>query len=263
MNGLAKGDGTIFLRNGSYVWQRTIEGKKKTMVLRDKAGNGVSSIVVARSIVSDLLASERERTAEALSLRTTTEVITKLATLKGLLAQNHTAITDLEQSWLNSPRRKQGNETAKTTAIRHFTAWLGLKYPLLTKVSEITHMHANEYLSDYWQEGITARSWNVRLNMLSIVFRIVLGKDNDPFSEISKKREQSECREAFTSEQLIAIQRTLNDDSFHLMHKNEMKCLYILALYSGLRCGDCCLLRWSSVDLDKKLNKCHSTQNKS
>ena len=34
-----------------------------------------------------------------------------------------------------------------------------------------------------------------------------------------------------------------------MLHKGEMIAVYVLALYSGLRCGDCCLLRWQDVDL--------------
>lgn len=250
----SNGSGTLLNRNGYYLWRHvTVDGETKTITLKTQDGKRITTKADAEKIVSELLRKENESVSEALSLRTTVEVVQKLATLKGLLNRSTVALSDLETAWRNSPRRKQGNELAKTTAIRSFVSWLGLKYPQLANVAELTPIHANEYLSDYWQSGITARSWNVRLNMLSIVFRVVLGKDNDPFSDIQKKRESSESREAFSNEQLIAIQRTLNDPNFHLMHKNEMKCLYVLALYSGLRCGDCCLLRWSSVDLDKKL----------
>lgn len=249
MKDLAKGNGTIFLKGKGYCWQRTVDGKKKTMALRDKGGQCVTSIITARAIVADMLRQEQETTAEAMSLRTTAEVVQKLATIKGLLHKNNTDLADLEKAWRDSPRRKVGNEPAKTTAIRHFVAWVGATYPQLTKAADITSNHAMEYMADYYASGVTARSWNVRLNMLDIVFRTV--GNNSPFVDIAKKREQSVSREAFTTEQLAAIWRVLNNDKFHLLHKEEMKGVYITALYTGLRCGDVCCLSWDAVDMSR------------
>ena len=38
-----------------------------------------------------------------------------------------------------------------------------------------------------------------------------------------------------------------------MLHKEEMAVLYKLALYTGARCGDLCLLKWSAVDLERRM----------
>jgi len=243
-----RGSGSIFRRGDVIVWQRTIGGKTKTTTLRDADGTPIKDKRIARGIVNRLLLQEMESVREAESLHSKAEVISKLATIKGLLDRCTVKVSDLETAWLESPRYTDGNATARLTAIRHFTQWLTSHLPNCEVVADITADMALSYLAGYWRSGISARSHNVRLNQLQIVFRAFRPDDN-PFSGIAKKRAVSEPRHAFTMAQLQAIWERLADDGYYMLHKHEMKAVYVLALYSGLRCGDCCLLKWSSVDL--------------
>ena len=60
-------------------------------------------------------------------------------------------------------------------------------------------------------------------------------------------------RQAFTTEQLQKIWETLQSPDYHILYKEEMMVLYKLALYTGARCGDLCLLKWRAVDLEHRL----------
>jgi integrase len=80
-----------------------------------------------------------------------------------------------------------------------------------------------------------------------------MNKDNNPFDGFKKKVCHTEERVAFTVEQLQKIWDTLTSPTYHMLHKEEMIVLYKLALYTGARCGDLCLLRWSSVDMQNRV----------
>ena len=84
------------------------------------------------------------------------------------------------------------------------------------------------------------------------VFRL-LCKDNNPFADFKKKPGVAESRQAFTTEQLQKLWEVLQSPDFHMLHKEEMAVLYKLALYTGARCGDLCLLKWSAVDLERRM----------
>lgn len=243
-----RGSGSIFRRGDVIVWQRTIGGKTKTTTLRDADGTPIKDKRIARGVVNRLLLQEMESVREAESLHSKAEVISRLATIKGLLDRCTVKVSDLETAWLSSPKRTESNATARLTAIRHFTQWLCRNNPNCEVVADVTNDMALSYMACYWRSGISARAYNVRLNQLQIVFRAFRPDDN-PFSGIAKKRESSESRHAFTKAQLQAIWLKLEDEAYYMLHKGEMIAVYVLALYSGLRCGDCCLLRWQDVDL--------------
>jgi integrase len=246
------GQGTLIKRNGYYLWRHVaIGGSTKTITLHNGNGERVTTKADAEKITSYLLLRQQSAKAEAESLSSRIETITKLATLKGLLHKSNIAIAGMWQAWQSSPSYTKGNEGHKETSIRHFTAWINDKHPELDKVADLTPNHAQAYMADYWQSGISPRSYNIRVQQLDIVFRGIAG--DSPFAEIPKKREEPESREAFSHEQLEAIWRTLSDASFVMKDKEELSALYVCALWTGLRRGDCCLLQWSCIDLENNI----------
>ena len=84
------------------------------------------------------------------------------------------------------------------------------------------------------------------------IFRIFC-KERNPFADFKKKTDTPECRDSFTFEQLQQIWDVLNDQNYQMLHKEEMIALYKLAIYTGARKGDLCLLKWSSVDLSQQI----------
>ena len=60
-------------------------------------------------------------------------------------------------------------------------------------------------------------------------------------------------REGFSDTELQAVQKALSDDSIECTFKDELAVLHQIGLHTGLRLGDCCLMRWASIDLERKL----------
>ena len=249
----SRGTGSLFFRNGGYVFQYIGFGNKiKTVTLKDKDGNKITSKPAARQIADRILQSHNEARTEAETLINRIEVVQKVASLRGILHRCPHAIADMLQAWKSSPHYTKANEVAKTSAIVHLQNWLQTNYPKLRQIAGISADVARRYMMDYWHSGVSARAYNVRLNMLHIVFRAFFESEN-PFENLPKKQESSESKQPFTLAQLAMIWAKLEDQNYYMLHKAEMRDIYILALHSGLRCSDCCLLLWDSVNLNERV----------
>jgi integrase len=94
---------------------------------------------------------------------------------------------------------------------------------------------------------MAAGTFNKHIRLLMLVFRILkqkAGLSANPWENISRKRNIPKGRRELTSEELAAVIQPAT---------GEMRILFALGTYTGLRLGDCCTLRWSEVDLARGL----------
>ena len=243
---MAKYHGTIVKRGKFYHWRYlTVDGGYTTKVIRNESGGNVSRFSEAEKIVTAW-------SAELFSLyqiRNKGEVIQQIAETKQLLHVCRIPLSELEETFFNHP-------SAPTVSPKHRKTYHSVLNTLTTfasqiqveTVADVTEEVAQAFLSNYWNRGISPKTYNSVLDILRCVFRL-MNKDSNPFDGFKKKACHTEERVAFTVEQLQQIWDTLNSPDYHMLHKEEMIVLYKLALYTGARCGDLCLLRWSSVDM--------------
>ena len=240
----SKGTGSLFKRNGKFVYQWTcVTGKLKTKTLdahnQDDAQKEVEKI--------------RQGEIEISSIESKVAYIRKIAEVKALLHICKEPIEKIEEVFFAHPSAPEisphhrGNYHSVLQRLIRFTSDRGVK-----TVADVTEEIAQEFLSYNWKRGISAKTYNSNLDVLKRVFRL-LSKDQNPFSEFKKKSGVTEMRQAFTVEQLQQLWATLQSPDFHMLYKNEMAVLYKLALYTGARCGDLCLLKWNAVDLENRL----------
>lgn len=240
----SRGTGSIFKRNGKFVYQwNCITGKIKTKTLN------AETMEEAEKEIAGILEEEIKLSA----IDTKIAYLHQIAEAKALLHVCRIPLTELEKAYFEHPSapsissKHRSNYRAVLTSFAEFASRMQAK-----TAADVTEEIAQAYLTHYWQKGISPKTYNNVLNILQCVFRL-LSKDNNPFAEFKKKPGQIEEREAFTVEQLRQIWNTLNSAEYHMMHKEEMIVLYKLALYTGARCGDLCLLRWTSVDLHRRV----------
>ena len=243
---MAKYHGTIVKRGKFYHWRYlTVDGGYTTKVIRNESGGNVSRFSEAEKIVTAW-------SAELFSLyqiRNKGEVIQQIAETKQLLHVCRIPLAELEDAFFNHP-------SAPTVSPKHRKTYHSVLNTLTTfasqiqveTVADVTEEVAQAFLTFYWNRGISPKTYNSVLDILRCVFRL-MNKDSNPFDGFKKKACHTEERVAFTVEQLQQIWDTLNSPDYHMLHKEEMIVLYKLALYTGARCGDLCLLRWSSVDM--------------
>ena len=238
--------GSIMKRGVYYHWKyRTAEGRITTKAIRNATGGKVTLFAEAEKIVIQWSA----ELSSLNQLKSRKETIQKIAEVKSLLKVCRVPLPELEDTFFNHP-------SAPTVSPKHRKTYHSVLNTLtnfasqiqVETVADVTEDVAQSFLSYYWSRGISPKTYNSVLDILRCVFRL-MNKDSNPFAGFKKKACHTEERVAFTVEQLQQIWDTLNSPDYHMLHKEEMIVLYKLALYTGARCGDLCLLRWSSVDM--------------
>lgn len=127
--------------------------------------------------------------------------------------------------------------------IRLFLKWLEENHGRLA-VGEVTSAMAAAYMAKIRSEpgaNSTKNEYLLALKMLFQSFDENAGVIENPFAEIKRLPARSVPREVFTQEELQLIGEHATGDVLDI-------CL--TALYTGLREGDICNLRWSSVSHD-------------
>ena len=242
--------GSIMKRGVYYHWKyRTAEGRITTKAIRNATGGKVTLFAEAEKIVIQWSA----ELSSLNQLKSRKETIQKIAEVKSLLKVCRVPLPELEDTFFNHP-------SAPTVSPKHRKTYHSVLNTLtnfasqiqVETVADVTEDVAQSFLSYYWSRGISPKTYNSVLDILRCVFRL-MNKDSNPFAGFKKKACHTEERVAFTVEQLQQIWDTLNSPDYHMLHKEEMIVLYKLALYTGARCGDLCLLRWSSVDLHNRV----------
>ncbi len=138
-----------------------------------------------------------------------------------------------------------GEERKKLYAghIRDFCSWMQGQYPAVKVVAKVTEAHAKEYIQALREAAGANSTKNDKLATLKMLFE-ALGKSagvvENPFSSIKNLPMNKISREIYTTEEL----KKIGDNATGWIYS-----LCLTALCTGLREGDICLLKRSSVDL--------------
>ena len=169
------------------------------------------------------------------------------------------------------PKRKPTGSKqlrSKESMWADFVAFMAARYPAARNLNQVKPDMAEGYITwirgngrfdkavQYCKKGrrkgvaytrdnteLSPRSCNAAHRTLQQVFSMLqhdAGLLENPFAEIPKLREQSEQREAFTEEEL----KRIGEKADAFLHP-----LFAIAISTGLREGDICMLKWSEVDL--------------
>lgn len=172
--------------------------------------------------------------------------------------------------------------SAKRSAFADFTAFISGNYPDVTDAAAVTKKHAEEYIgyiqrngrylvrNAYTRDGSiinratrkiittddngattakeastipSGRTLKFFLTTCAEVFELLkeeTGISRNPFTGIKIPGLNPEAREAFTDEELKLIHENLDDFT---------RPLFITAVFTGLREGDICTLRWDDISL--------------
>lgn len=226
-----KGAGSIQVKNGNYYYRIKIDGKEKT--IRLKASNEKDA--------------EREAAAFASPMAVTS--VADVALFVGQqrnIIQQGVPLSSVFASFRNSTLRPQCSERQLQAHNTYWHDFLAFLPPSVICIGDVTHELCNSYFS---QLAKTPRSWNVRLKTCRLVFKTVLprGMEN-PCDGIKLKHEESESKSEFTEEQVKAIFRAVDHDyPLSIPCREDMKMLFRVAAYTGMRLKDCCLLKWTAI----------------
>lgn len=244
------GLGSIYLRGGTYYLRIQTQGGNKSVSLHtenvDEAEENANRIL-PRSLA----------TAESSAV-----VAAHIGEAKGLI-KTVTHKVKLSEAWGEfkaSTTRPQSSEGTLSNYERmwgQFLTWLRLNHPKAGWLSEITPEMANEYAKTLNAKELSASTFNYHVCACRIVCRVLksqAGMDANPFADIEHHTGVAQERKAFT---LPEVKQMLIDfdhftdhpkrEPLHIMNVEEMKVLFHLLAYSGLRLADAALLKWKSI----------------
>ena len=175
------------------------------------------------------------------------------------------------------PRPRLSSEkhaATKRTIWGDFLAFMRGEHPDVENLIDVTETHAQEYMALLQKNGrydksitynrgagksfrtitrikndgpLSARSLQLYQMVCSEVFSLLArdaGLQDNPFASIRRAKPDAETREAFTPEELQTIYDNLDDFT---------RPLFMMAVWTGLREGDICTLKWTEVDLLHRL----------
>ena len=175
------------------------------------------------------------------------------------------------------PRSRVPSEkhaSTKRTIWGDFLAFMHGEHPEIENLIDVTDAHAQEYIALLQKTGrydkaitytrgagkncrtitrlkaegaLSARSLQLYQMVCAEVFSLLAkdaGLQDNPFASVRRAKSDAETREAFTPEELKTIYDNLDDFT---------RPLFMMAVWTGLREGDICTLKWSEVDLDRRL----------
>jgi len=171
-------------------------------------------------------------------------------TLQALDNQKNPPLTivDAWSVYLKSANRPDsGDRTLKGYAsqFKLFAKWLNQNHQQCTRLCDVTPEIAQEYANHLISLGFTENTFNKHMRLLHLVFRVLENKAriiHNHWSRITRKKEKKESRRELTTDELRIICKDTT---------GELRTLLALGLYTGMRLGDCCTLRWSEVDLSR------------
>lgn len=162
----------------------------------------------------------------------------------------------------------------KRTAWGDFLAFMHGEHPDIINLADVTEAHAQEYIATLQKTGryaktisysrgtgkkartittqksdgaLSPRTVRLHQTVCAEVFTLLAkdaGIQDNPFTSIRRAKSDAKTREAFTPDELKTIFDNL--DGF-------TRPLFMMAVWTGLREGDICTLKWSDIDLESRL----------
>lgn len=159
-------------------------------------------------------------------------------------------IADAWAAYENASNRPEcGPETIQYYKItwRRLVEWVEDTYKdtPLVYMRDVTDSVANAHMAAMRQLPWSANTYNKHLAFLKLIFRVLAKparmKEN-PFADITRRKLTTNSRRALTIEELRRVITTAT---------GNLRALFEIGTFTGLRLGDCATLRWCDVDLQR------------
>ena len=240
--------GTVYQKesNGVYYFRYQVNGARKAISLKTR--NKQQALKEVEKYIPLIQASSAE------------VIAAHVRHARNLAVQEKNLL--LYQAWeeyAKSPDRATPATVSEALAYKstfaEFVAWINDPQATLRNVTETTAMQYADYMR---RQNIAVSTHNRKLKRIRKIFNVLKeyrGEEN-PFQSAvlyrkeREEREQDVHRLSFSREQEQQLRDVLDDDSFKVMNKPEVKVVYYLGMFTGQRLKDCVLLRWSKINLE-------------
>lgn len=239
-----KSGGYIFKRGATYYLQYDINKKRHVKSLRTKDER------TAHKKAKELLD-------PAIHSIDKTQVIENVAKARQIIKPSSLKLQSVWKAYIKTSTDDRPNSSTGTLGNyernwKQFTDWLKGSYPAIEYLSDqIDEQIAKEYRDHLKTLNLADVTFNYKIGALKLIFR-VLKKEAclsvNVWDSISRiKHPKQETKKQFTFQQSESLLNTFDKDEFQPMHKEQLKVLFAIGIYSGQRLIDCVNLKWSNI----------------
>lgn len=253
-SGRAKGAGSLYRRGGVWYAQWMVDGRlyKRTTGTGDR--NAAERVLAAFVAPFRMQAGARRDAASAASaasagLPVAAAALRAEAKQLRAAAARETALP-LSEAWrafdesLYHREWAAGTRRVNEARVCAFLDWMRRRHPEARTVRDVSGAHAEEFLRDV-RGRLSGKTFNEYRAILSQAWnglrRIASsGVESNPWTDIERVERRSHTRRELTVEELGRVVGATD---------GEMRTLFAIGIYTGLRLGDAVHLEWGAVDL--------------
>jgi len=238
----SKGLGTLERKGRVWRARWTVDGKTYTRT------TGTSDRREAERILAEIVA--------PFAARTDTERLENLAVkIEGRKAEIRRyedskpalALADGFEAYLRSGLRPDSGARTLSDYEGYFDGlvrWLKANRAGYAELREVTQADAEAFAADLKAKR-SAGTYNKRIVFFRCMWRVLLKCEAakltcNPWTDIQKREVVSHSRRELTVDELARVCGSVT---------GEMRLLFAVGIYTGLRLGDCALLEWGAIDL--------------
>ena len=159
----------------------------------------------------------------------------------------------LAEAWHHyemSPNRRdlaRSTLCAKHNVWMCFARWIERNHMEITELAQVTDDAVAEYLAEFRCRH-SATTYNNHVCVLREVFRVLAAKAgivHDPWAGVCLRADDTISRRELTVDEVGRLYSAAARRGF------EWRLLVITGVYTGMRLGDCCLLSWDCINLER------------
>ncbi|MCR5414414.1 MAG: site-specific integrase [Kiritimatiellae bacterium] len=125
--------------------------------------------------------------------------------------------------------------------------WMAKHYPTITEMRHVSKQVAEEFMADI-AKRYSANTFNKYATLFTRIWETLKETarlEANPWEKIAHKNEdKGQTRRELTVDELRRVCESA---------EGEMRTLFAVGIYTGLRLGDCALLEWGNVDLARRM----------
>lgn len=128
-----------------------------------------------------------------------------------------------------------------------FARWVEKFHPEITHLAELTAVAVGEYLLQF-RANHSAGTYNSHVCILREICHVLsekAGMVDDPWAGVCLRADDAVSRRELTIDELARLVDASSKAG------REWKLLVFTGIYTGLRLGDCCRLKWENVNLER------------
>ena len=160
------------------------------------------------------------------------------------------SLSDMFAAFRKSPNRPQSGAATLSHyegEIERFVGWMAANYPEAKEVRQVSRDVASTFLADLGTK-VSPNTYNKYVSLLRLVWRTIGEAARctvNPWDGVRRKLQpKTNGRRALTVAELSKVTADLT---------GEMRLLFALGIYTGLRLGDCALMDWGKVDMARRV----------